>query len=430
MSSNINGANIKDFLINTLTILNDELTDNETINSIFNRICFRQCFKKFKIYFVNEIFLSTRIYIGTILHLVELVILMSTVEKSSPSYLYGFSLSICVCFLILTTTLVIYDVFLVKRINKGKYRKDFDSCFKTKSKYKSLFKLSVLFLVLFKIVSLLASIDIFTNTLSDINEDGLNYFDRFFFAYGICDFCLSVFGIIFMLIKLFIDYIATHIVYTSNGACLLTWNLKNTDSQIFFVNRIYGNAILPMYREIKEEEKHLHEATNEHYAWVVTAFFANLFNSQFLMVTFVVIGGRYLSEKVLPVVLVLLISILILSCILLIISLVFLSKSRKFNRDENFPIARKHLNWAKRFNFFSDLCNVFFILGLCITIALALANLYSCKECYSSVLRFKNCCNNNKYCFQEDAVHLNLDCDYYLKFNVTDEIIQSIRRNV
>jgi hypothetical protein len=423
--SNINGSNLKDFFTNTLAILNDEFTDNETVNSFLKRIFFCSCFKNVKKYFVCETFVSIRIYIGIVLHFIELLILMINAEKSSPGYIYGFSASIFLCLLILVAMLIVYDVFLVKRINKNKYHKDFDSCCSSKSKSKAIFKLSILFLVLFKFLSLLVSIDIFTNSLSDIDETGLNYFDKFFFSYGLCDFGLTVFGIFLALIKLFLDFLISHCIYL-NGKYVFILNAKTYSLSKWKANQIANieyNQTFQNMNQLTNEENNL----DDHTSWSWSNLIVIFFNSQFLMVTFVSIGGRYLNGTVLTVVLVVLISILVLATILLILSCIFLGKSRKFKLENNMALAIKNSNQARRLNFFTDFLNLIYILGLCIIIAISVANLYSCKECYNSVLSFKSCCSNNKYCFEEDAVGLRVDCGYWLKYNITDADISGLR---
>jgi len=172
-----------------------------------------------------------------------------------------------------------------------------------------------------------------------------------------------------------------------------------------------------------DEENNL----DDHTSWSWSNLIVIFFNSQFLMATFLVIGGRYLNGTVLPAVLVFLISIFVLAIILLILSCVFLGKTRKFKLENNMTMAIKNSNRARSFNFFTDFLNLFYILGLCIIIAISVANLYSCKECYNSVLSFKSCCSNNKYCFGEDAVGLKIDCDYWVKYNIKDDDIRRIR---
>jgi hypothetical protein len=259
---------------------------------------------------------------------------MVNAEKSSPGYIYGFSASICLCLLILAATLAVYDVFLVKIINKNKYKKDFDSCCSSKSKSKAIFKFSVLFLVLFKVFSLLVSIDIFTNSLSDIDETGLNYFDKFFFSYGLCDFGLTIFGIFLTLVKYFVDFLVSHCIYV-NGKYVFIQNANTHSRSKWKANQIaiieYNQTIQNMNKQT-DEENYL----DDHTSWSWSNLIVIFFNSQFLMVTFVVIGGRYLNGTVLAAVLVVLISILVLAIILLILSCVFLGKTRKFCQTQTF----------------------------------------------------------------------------------------------
>ncbi len=56
-------------------------------------------------------------------------------------------------------------------------------------------------MVLFKLVSLLVSIDIYFTSMasSDMNES--NYFDLFFYGYAACDFSLSIVGIVLMALR-------------------------------------------------------------------------------------------------------------------------------------------------------------------------------------------------------------------------------------
>ncbi len=128
----VNGGNVKDILLTTLAILNDEMTANEILPSIcccFNKFCSQLSFaSKLKPFLIFETFVSLRIFIGVTLHLIELCILMDTADSSNFRLALGFSLPICVCLLVLLGFLIVYDIFLARRISRGDYKKDFDTC--------------------------------------------------------------------------------------------------------------------------------------------------------------------------------------------------------------------------------------------------------------------------------------------------------------
>ena len=345
-----NGANFKDFLLTSISILNDEFTDNEFLPSIL--CCCKSsssCCINIKPFLVFETFFSLRIFIGVLLHFIELCIIMSTADSSNLTLALAFSLTLCIFLLILVTCLIVYDVKLVKRIRRGEYKEDYDSCCICSSStimnpvtttpmltidhkaYMSIFKLSILFLVLFKIVSLLVSIDIYVNSLaSEMSES--NSFDLFFFGYGICDFGLSIVGIALMFLKFVGD-----LLIADRG-----WIRKQNEN-------------------VTEHDEYWQ--SSQPYASCLTITFLILF----LIITFGIVQ-KHFQLVVILCVLFALIGLLITSCVLLRCRC---SYAAKVNNEST---SEKKMSWAQRLSFLSDLCNLLVVLGLCIFLSVYIAD--------------------------------------------------------
>jgi hypothetical protein len=174
---------IKDVLTTSLTLANDICMDPEALSCCCARCCcccpcsFKSNHKNqnsnsccLSSYMKYEIFVSLRIYIGVFIHLIELFTLLG---KNGTKLAIFFSIPICSALVILVTVLVVYDVKLVKRVKQNQYDNDYDLCCpKRKScrKYKSIFKWSILFLCLFKILSVLVSVFILLNLFDEIYD--------------------------------------------------------------------------------------------------------------------------------------------------------------------------------------------------------------------------------------------------------------------
>jgi hypothetical protein len=324
----MNGEIVKDFLTTTLTIGNEEFTDNEILISCLSRLCFcKWCPKilsKIKPYMVYEAFVSLRIYIGVIIHLIELCILMGMSNAGSRLYLaIGFAIPICVFLLVLVTFLVVYDGFLFKIVSKGNYKEDYDSCCSPNSDYKKVFKLSALFLVLFKIISFLVSLSIWVNSIDESNDyfnrgENVPSFERFFFAYAICDFGMTLFTIQPLILKLIITVI------------FIDWNC----TPLFGLAYIFGIII-------------------------------------FFIITFSIVKD-YFSKIAFYFVLFTVIILVVVSFLVTCVSCFWIFKKGKVE-DKKEDTVKKRSSWAERLNFLSDVCNLFAILALMIYLSLFIA---------------------------------------------------------
>ena len=217
---------IKDVLTTSLTLANDICMDPEALSCCCARCCCC-CPCSFKSnhqnqnsnscclssYMKYEIFVSLRIYIGVFIYLIEFLTLLG---KNGTILALSFSIPICSALVILVAVLVVYDVKLVKRVKQNKYENDYDLCCpkskKSCNKYKSIFKWSILFLCLFKILSALVSVCIFLNTYDELqnynnSEHHHLSFETFFLIYASIYFTLTIFTFIPKCVKFIISII-------------------------------------------------------------------------------------------------------------------------------------------------------------------------------------------------------------------------------
>jgi hypothetical protein len=201
-------------------------------------------------------------------------------------------------------------------------------------------------MVLFKLVSLLVSIDIYVTSMasSDMNES--NYFDLFFYGYAVCDFSLSLVGIALVALRFLADTLVA-------GMRLRTKNTGNEDDEDDEENEYgegYWKSSLPFLS-------------------CMTITFLIIF----LIITFQIVQ-KHFGLAVLLGVLFTLIGLLAASCVFLRCGCNYAAKIEETRRLEENLAKRRGVSWAKRLNFLSDVCNLLVVLGLCIFLSVYIAD--------------------------------------------------------
>ena len=351
--SNFGVDNVKDLTLSFIAILNDVLTEDSIFRKLFCKLCCCACcpiyFMDLKKYFVYQTIFSIRIFIGILLHLVEVFIVLVYNETKRDEGLYIAAITVCVCLFLLLIGLIVYVVFMILHIKKGSYRQNIDwfaasvrsdarikhetnphptekylaweDTFQAKIE-KKFFKGSVIIFFLFKILSVFVSLGVW------VSMKPSNGFEQFFYVYGVCDFSLTLAGCFTDVFRTAVEYFIYLFEYGQfHGDLSFDFRNRNKIKQMPDVTTI----------EMQEIEENVEEI-KDYLAWSIYNFLFNFYNC--------------------------------VACFCVIPAICYSVKARKAIKQNNMPMAKRFARRAKQLNYLAELCYMFTILSICIVICI------------------------------------------------------------